>query len=120
MPTTVEIGQRAEELACSYLEQRGFHIVARNWRHGKYELDIVADKTGTLHIIEVKCRRTGGLTCPEQALDAIKSNNIMKAAEFYIEKNNVRSEVQFDLVAVEYSGSGTEIRFYPDVIHPRW
>ena len=61
---TQEIGQKGEEAAVHYLIDNGFEILHRNWRSGRYELDITARRDGVLHIIEVKCRKAGGLTCP--------------------------------------------------------
>ena len=53
METKAAIGQRGEELAVRYLRDRGFLIVARNWRAGRYEIDIVARKMGMIHMVEV-------------------------------------------------------------------
>lgn len=120
MSRTAEIGRGAEDLACEFLLEEGFRILHRNWRHGRYELDVVAEKGGTMHIVEVKCRRRGGLTTPEEALGGKKSGNMLRAAVFYAEENGVRTEVQFDLIAVEYSSHGAHLRYYQDVLHPRW
>lgn len=120
MSKTAEIGRSAEELASRYLKDNGFHILHRNWRHGRYELDIVARKDGMLHIVEVKCRHREGLTTPEEALSHKKSSNLLKAAELYVGQNDTLSEIQIDLIAVEYTDASAEIRYYPDVIHPVW
>ena len=37
-----EIGRRGEEAAVEYLRREGFRICARNWRNGRYEIDVVA------------------------------------------------------------------------------
>ena len=53
------IGNRGEEAAVEWLRERGYYIVERNWRAGRYELDIIAQRWDTLHIIEVKTRHEG-------------------------------------------------------------
>ena len=40
--TCVERGQYGEDLAADYCKRTfGFQVIARNWRHKSYELDIV-------------------------------------------------------------------------------
>jgi len=52
------LGQRGEELAARTLEQRGYTILARNYRTPVGELDIVARDRQHLLFVEVKTRRT--------------------------------------------------------------
>ena len=54
--SSIRIGQRGEEIAARFLLSEGFDLLHRNWRSGRYELDIVARKEGVLHIVEVKSR----------------------------------------------------------------
>lgn len=50
----IRIGQLGEEIAQKYLENRKFRFVERNFRKKWGELDIVMQKDGVLHFIEVK------------------------------------------------------------------
>ena len=59
-------------MAAQWLQEHGFRILHTNWRHGRYELDIVAECDGVLHFVEVKCRKANGLTTPEEAITAAK------------------------------------------------
>ncbi len=49
-----ETGQRAEQLAVDYLRQQGFVVRNTNWRMGHKEIDIIAEKNGRLHVVEVR------------------------------------------------------------------
>lgn len=98
----------------------GFDLLHRNWRSGRYELDLVARKEGTLHIVEVKSRRKGALTAPEEAMTAAKFRSLCKAATDYVALYRIDLEVQFDLIAVEFSASGVDLRYIPQVMTPRW
>ena len=49
-------GQLGENLAIQYLMHKEYTILARNWRYGKGELDIIAKKDQYLVIVEVKTR----------------------------------------------------------------
>ena len=50
-------GALGEELACRFLESRGYSIVERNLRVGGGELDIVARRGSVSVAVEVKWRR---------------------------------------------------------------
>ena len=63
---------QGEELAVAWLRAHGFIIMDRNWRMGRYELDIVAARGDRVHFVEVKLRREGGLTRPEEAMTPAK------------------------------------------------
>ena len=52
-----EFGQISEDRAAAYLMARGYTIRERNWRFGHKEIDIIAQKHGTLAIVEVKARK---------------------------------------------------------------
>lgn len=116
-----ETGVRGEELAAAYLLGEGFELLHRNWRSGRYELDIVARHAETLHIVEVKSRKAKGLTAPEEAMTRAKFDFLCRAAREYITSFGLDVDVQFDLVAVEFEPAGSHsLRYFPNVMTPRW
>ena len=115
-----EIGRRGEAAAVKWLGSNGFAICHTNWRNGRYELDIVAEKEGVIHFVEVKCRREGGLTAPEDAITPSKFGFLRRAARAYIAAHGLDCHVQFDLVAVEYSGDRCRIRYVPEAMQQGW
>lgn len=106
MGITSEIGAMGEKAAVKWLRRRGYMIRDLNWRDGKYELDIVADKLYTTHFIEVKTRRIDGYTTPEEAITKEKFAALSKAARSYVAQYNIKTESQFDLVAVDINLEG--------------
>lgn len=54
MGITQKTGRLGEELAGRFLMKRGYKIVDRNYRRPWGELDIVAEKKGKIHFVEVK------------------------------------------------------------------
>jgi putative endonuclease len=48
------VGRVGEDIACNFLERRGFDIVGRNYRKFIGEIDIIAKKDKVLHFVEVK------------------------------------------------------------------
>lgn len=120
MGRTQDIGSRAEAEAVDYLRCEGFLVCHTNWRDGRYELDIVARKGDTIHFVEVKCRRRGALTAPEDAVTPAKFRALQKAANAYISTYGIDLEPQFDVIAVEYDDNGSELRYTPNAMIPSW
>ena len=118
---SAEIGTLGEDAAQEYLMKEGFNLLHRNWRHGRYELDFVAEKEGVLHIVEVKTRVAGNLTSPEEAYTRAKFRALCRAVEYYIGLYRLDMEVQFDLISVEHHPSGElTMRYIPHVMSPVW
>ncbi|WP_448586060.1 YraN family protein [Thermaurantiacus sp.] len=51
-------GRRAERIAVLYLILKGYRIRGRRVRRAPIEIDILAERGGTLALVEVKYRRT--------------------------------------------------------------
>jgi len=74
-------GRAAEKFAADALARAGYRVLARNLRTPVGEIDIVAERRGTLVFVEVKARRAGGLAgSPEDALTATKFRRVARAA----------------------------------------
>ena len=115
MATHLAIGQHGENLAAEWLIQNGFRILQRNWRFGRKEIDLIATKTGILHIIEVKTRRGDGFGFPEQQVTAKKILALQKAAAAYLEINPQWRKIQFDILAILLNTPTNDIRFLEDI-----
>ena len=105
---TKEIGKEGERLALKYLEDNGFKIVARNYRFGKGEIDIIAEDTGDnfLVFVEVKTRLSLGYGAPEYAITKQKIKQIKKVAELYLYEKKIREkECRFDVIAIVLSNN---------------
>lgn len=119
--THEETGRRGEQAAVNYLRRAGFTILERNWRWGRYELDIIASKWDGIHFVEVKTRRADGLTTPEAALTTRKFSSLRRAAEAYMALHHVQLDPQFDLAAVDLLPDGTlQVRFLERAMECNW
>ena len=99
-------GRRGEDLAHRFLEQRGFRVVARNYRtrSGDGEIDLVAWEAETLAFVEVKSRATEEFGTPDRAVDLEKQHALVHAAREYTRRAQVEwSYVRFDVVSVVFS-----------------
>ena len=82
---TKEIGNKGESIASFFLEKHGFKVIYRNYRKTYGEIDIVAEKKGIVHFIEVKsvsCR-----TFPNVSL--FKEGNVNRETDIYRPEDNV-------------------------------
>jgi len=88
-------GADAEDHISELLTEQGWDVVARNWRGGGGELDIVATRAGALRFVEVKARSRDDLHGPEMAVGPRKQRKLVRAAEAYL----AALETPFDEVA---------------------
>lgn len=97
---TKNTGNIGEELAAQWLLQKGFCILARNWRYKHSEVDIIASQKNILHFIEVKTRNSTQFGQPEESINTTKMNALKKAAVAYVEQNTEWKKIQFDVMAI--------------------
>ncbi len=90
-------------MAVEYLLIKGFSILHQNWRHGHWEVDIIASKNNTLHFIEVKTRRTKKFGFPEEDVTKKKIENLINASEEFLILNPVWKLLQFDILSINLS-----------------
>jgi putative endonuclease len=109
----VTLGRWGEEIACSLLRLKGCKIVARNYRVGKYELDIVALDGSEIVFVEVKTRRGVEHGEPVGAVGHKKQRDLSRAAAAFVadKRPNVRSS-RFDVIGVvlDEAGVGVSMR----------
>jgi len=94
-------GNWGERAATKHLRRNGYNILERNWRTQFAEIDIIAEKGGTLVIVEVKQRKWTTFGTAGQAVDNRKQRKIKAAAQLYIMKKNIRRNVRFDVIEVK-------------------
>jgi len=76
-----ELGSRGEDFTVSYLQQRGYRVIERNWRIKEGELDIVAfSPEDEIAFIEVKTRSSAVFGDPLESISAEKLHRIQRLA----------------------------------------
>lgn len=95
-----DTGAKGEAIAAVWLEERGYVIIERNWRHKRNEIDIIACKANRLHIIEVKTRTTPYFGLPEEHITRGKMNALKQAAIAYQAHSHQWTYLQFDVLAI--------------------
>ena len=96
-----ETGKLGEKLAAVYFAEKGYRILHQNWQHNKLEVDIIAEKDGILHFIEVKTKRTRNYGYPEDQVSKQKIRNLIEAAEEYLHiAKQEWKKIRFDILAI--------------------
>ena len=114
-------GALGEQAAVDYLRQNGFMIVERNYRIGRSEVDIIASRYDELHFVEVKTRKFGTMTAPEEAINEQKMRAMRRAASAYMAQSNSLLEPCFSLIAIEMVGDKVEsLRFIENALEYGW
>lgn len=100
--THLQTGARGEEEAYFYLRQRGYVIIARNYRtpRSHSELDMVGWDGETLCFIEVKTRSSRGFLPAEAAVDYHKRQDLSRVARDFLRKLGGQPAFRFDVVSV--------------------
>lgn len=101
MPRHHTLGKKGEELVALDLEQRGFEVLGQNLHSRFGEIDVLAAKDGTLHVVEVKTRTSDAFGHPVEALTRAKLVKIKKTLSELTAKGEIaHAPFQIDFAAV--------------------
>lgn len=109
-------GQLGEALALEYFTGLGYHILDRSWRHGHWEIDLIASKGVTVHFIEVKTRRSKQFGLPEASISTKKIQNLLNAASAWLRQHPQWEKIRIDVLAISLdSNDAAEFFLIEDV-----
>ena len=104
--TTQAIGQYGERLAARYLFFHGHRIVTKNFRAGKYEIDLISTTRKDIVFTEVKTRvydspqEADKAIPPKHAVDADKQAFTRSAALAYLRAHPSKKRPRMDVIEV--------------------
>jgi len=106
LPQHLRTGLRGEQLSARYLREKGYKILAANFRASFGETDIVAmSPDGILCFVEVKTRSPGQELPPAEAVDREKQKRLRNSAAAYISYTKMKEcEFRFDIMEVILTG----------------
>src|SRR5258705_12410544 len=96
-------------LAADFLKEKGFEIIARNYRHKRSEIDLIVKKNNWLIFVEVKMRSSDAYGYPEDFVDYKKAKNIIDGAEEYTYQQNWQRNLRYDIISIRDQQGGKEI-----------
>jgi putative endonuclease len=93
-------------MAAKFLRERGWKIVARNWCHGRDELDLVAWDGEVLVFGEVRARAAQAVVSGYHSVTIRKKRALGRAARAYLRGlPSPPAHFRFDIVEVKVSDS---------------
>jgi putative endonuclease len=105
-------GSYGENLARSYLRRKNYRIVAKNYRCGLGEIDIVARKGDLLVFAEVKSRRDNGLVEPFESVTREKQSRLSRLAEHFVVCHGFTDMMlRFDVISILFDAGGKVRKF---------
>ena len=113
-----ELGAEGEKLAVGFLKEKGYEILATNWRFGSDEIDIIAKYNGFLVIVEVKTRSTNAFGEPEIAVTKQKQRFLIRASQQFIIQKDINEECRFDIISIIIKNGKTTIHHIEDAFYP--
>ncbi|MCH8518940.1 YraN family protein [Candidatus Gracilibacteria bacterium] len=110
-------GDEGELIAIRYLQKHSFAIRDTNFRFGRFgEIDIIVEKFGRIHFIEVKYRKNLKFGTPEEAIIPSKLRKCQKTLEFYCKKYRINPEnIQFDVIAILKGKESYKVTHYKNI-----
>ena len=121
-----KLGDMGEDVACKYLEQKGFRIVERNYLRKWGEIDIVAEKPEILCFIEVKSvsrgvsREPSQGYRPEENVHPAKLQRLHRAIQTYLLDRKVPEDkpwrVDVACVYLDFSTRRAKVEVLENVI----
>jgi len=136
-----ERGRWGEAAASRFLEAAGGEVLARNWRDGPREIDLVVRFGRVIAFVEVKTREDHRWGHPFEFLTPRKRADLEQAARAWLATVRDRNwgggdapagwrrisqtgfDLRFDVVSVTLAGGaggGPDIEYLPDAWRPGW
>ncbi|MBQ3319056.1 MAG: YraN family protein [Spirochaetia bacterium] len=110
---TFKKGKIGEESAEKYLIERGYTLVARNFKAHPGEIDLVMTSGCDLVFVEVKAWKNLPFADLEKSIDARKQHRIKAVSQVFMLQNPALSRsktIRYDVLFVDGEGKITHIK----------
>lgn len=100
-PATARLGEFGESIAARWVQCHGWQVVARRFRVGHRDIDLVLRRGGTVVFAEVKTRQATSFGGPIAAVGVRKRRHLSHAATVWIDRfGEPGTEYRFDVIGV--------------------
>lgn len=113
-----QTGNAGEKIAEEYLIEKGYTILEKNWRHKRFELDLIAKWKNFLVVLEVKSRKGIIIGDADEWVTKEKQRNMIGGTNAYIDKTRLDLEVRFDVITVIFTNAGPTVTHIEDAFFP--
>lgn len=119
--STQAFGEAGEALAARWLGERGWVVLARRFRSGHRDLDLVARRGELVAFIEVKARHGREFGDPVEAVGWRKQRELIRSAHVWVDRHGVAGDTyRFDVIGVLVEGERVRIRHVEGAFAAPW
>ncbi|MFU7516133.1 YraN family protein [Clostridium sp. HCS.1] len=99
-----DIGSYGEDLAIDYLKNKGYTIVARNFRNRNGEIDLICKYLDIIIFIEVKSRYSYHFGLPRESVTYFKQKKIIYISKYFLYKYKLLNyNCRFDVIEIYFN-----------------
>lgn len=111
------VGRKGEREAERLLKGKGFVILARNWRSGRDEIDLVCIDEKAVVFVEVRARAKDALVSGYDSIDQRKRDALRRVCRSYFAKMKPKPlTLRFDVIEIEHvEGAVDAVRHFENV-----
>jgi putative endonuclease len=111
---TNKFGELGERIAARWLEHTGWQIVARRFRSGRRDIDLIAQQGDLIAFVEVKARSGDDFGDPVEAVNHRKQRELTKSAQTWIDRHGTAGETyRFDVIGILMKDRRAFVRHVP-------
>ena len=112
-----QTGRRGEDIAASYLADKGYRILHRNWSCPTGELDMVVEDEAALVFVEVRTRRGSRFGTAEESVTPAKQTRLIELAQTYLqEMKPPHPSWRIDVVTVQLGQGLTQVNHIENAV----
>ena len=94
-------GAWGEALAAEYLRKKRYTVVAAGYRCRFGEIDLIVQDKKHLVFVEVKLRKSGGVTRPADAVSRAKQSRLRATADIWLAQNPMYANFETDFTVAQ-------------------
>ncbi|MBX3173020.1 MAG: YraN family protein [Gemmatimonadaceae bacterium] len=114
------LGALGERIAERWLLKQGYRILARRFRNGRRDIDLVAAREDCIAFVEVKARIGADFGDPVEAVNHRKQRELARSARVWIDRHGRSGETyQFDVVGILFGDNRVLVKHVKNAFEVR-
>ena len=111
------IGRLGEIIAREYLYNKGYKIIAQNYRNRYAEIDLIARDKKVLVFVEVRTKTSELFGIPEETLNRKKLERLVRNTEAYVAYQGYKGLYRIDAICIVFDQDSKieRLNHYKDV-----
>lgn len=111
---TNDFGELGERIAARWLERSGWRVLARRFRAGRRDIDLVVERDGLVAFVEVKARTGDAFGDPVEAVHRRKQHSLTRSAQVWVGRHGREGEsYRFDVLGILLRDKRVFVRHVP-------